>query len=189
MRAAATDAPRQVSQESPLAPPRVLLESRKYRVVRHEVRGRDGSTHAYDVIEHGGAVVVLPLLDDGRVVLIRNHRVAVGAELLELPAGTIDAGETPAVCAQRELAEETGYRAGRLAPLLSFYTTPGMTSERMHAFVATQLKPGPAAPEGDERICPAPMAFEDALAAVRDGGIVDGKTIATLLYFDRFGRM
>lgn len=166
----------------------VVFESRKYRIVRREVPGQDGRTHAFDVIEHGGAVVVLPLLSDGSVAMIRVQRPAVGGELLELPAGTLEPGEEPESCARRELAEETGYRAGRVEPLCSFFTTPGLTNERMHAFVATELTPGPQALEGDERITLACMPYDEALAALRDGRIADGKTIATLLYLDRFGR-
>ncbi|MEP0848465.1 MAG: NUDIX hydrolase [Phycisphaerae bacterium] len=166
----------------------VVFESRKYRIVRREIPGRDGCTHAFDLIRHAGAVVVLPLLSDGLVVLIQVQRPAVDCELLELPAGTLEPGEDPLSCARRELAEETGYKAGRIEPLCSFFTTPGMTNERMHAFVATELTAGPQALEGDERITVACVPYDEALAAVRDGRIVDGKTIATLLYFDRFGR-
>lgn len=177
-----------VAEGSGLETPRVLLESRKFRVVRREVRGRDGAVHMYDVIEHGGAVVVLPLLDDGRVVMIQNHRPAVDGELLELPAGTIEAGEPPEHCARRELEEETGWRAARLAPLCTFYTTPGMTSERMHAFVATGLTPGTAALDETERIEPLVMLLEKAIAAIGDGRIMDAKTIVALLHYDRFMR-
>ncbi len=164
----------------------VLFESRKFRIVRRAALGRDGAPRTFDVIDHRGAIVVLPLLDDGRIVLIRNERPAVGESLLELPAGTLDAGEEPIACARRELTEETGYRAGRLRPLLTFYTTPGMTNERMHAFVAEELSPGQASPEPDERIEPVATTWDDALDAIRDGRIADGKTIATLLYYRCF---
>lgn len=167
-------------------PDEVLLRSRKFSVARRFVT-RGEATHPYDVILHPGAVVILPLLSDGRIVLIHNRRPAVGRELLELPAGTLDPGEAPAVCAARELAEETGYRAGRLTPLLEFYTTPGMTDERMHAFVATELVPGDAAPEETEEIRVVPSSRAEVLAGIADGRIVDAKTVATVLFFERFG--
>jgi len=132
--------------------------------------------------------VILPLLADGRVVLIRNERPAVEAELLELPAGTLDPPEPAIECARRELTEETGYRAGRLEPLVSFYSTPGICNEHMHAFVARELTPGETEHEPSERIRVTPMEYEDTLRAIGDGRIVDAKTMVTLLYYDRYVR-
>ena len=140
-----------------------------------------------DVVVHPGAVVVLPVLSDGRVVLIRNRRVAVGETLLELPAGTLTPGEAPASCARRELAEETGYRAGALRPLLSFYPSPGVLDEVMHGFVATDLEAGTQDLDPGEEIAVELMdraALDRALAA---GAIKDGKTLALLLWWERFG--
>jgi ADP-ribose pyrophosphatase len=167
---------------------RPVYEAKKFRVVQQDVIGRDGSERVYDVIVHPGAAVILPLLDDGRVVLLANYRAAVGAELWELPAGTLDGPEEPIACARRELAEETGYQAGRVTPLVSYYSTPGICTERMHAFVATELAAGEQRLEPGERIRVVPMEYEDAIQAVRDGRIIDAKTIATLLYYDRFVR-
>ena len=130
----------------------------------------------------------MPILDDGRVVLISNCRFAVGQTLLELPAGMLDGGEPPIECAQRELCEETGYRAGRLEPLLSFFSTPGMCNEELHAFLATELVSGETSREPGERIENAPMRVEEALEAIGDGRIKDAKTIVTLLYYDRYIR-
>jgi ADP-ribose pyrophosphatase len=158
---------------------------RKFRVERRTV-AQGGAAHVYEVVVHPGAAVILPVLEDGRVLLIHNQRVAVGQELLELPAGTLDDGEEPAVCAARELAEETGYRAGRLRLLTSFFTSPGILTERIHAFLATELTPGPTAHEAGEQIRPAPMTLAEALQAIRDGRICDAKTILTLLYCERF---
>jgi ADP-ribose pyrophosphatase len=172
---------------TPLSQAQSVFESRKFRVERRAFDLR-GVRHVHDVVVHPGAAVVLPLLPDGRLVLIHNYRVAVGEELLELPAGTLDAGEPPEQCAQRELAEETGYRAGHLEPLVSFYSTPGILTERMHVFLATQLVAGPAAREAGEQIRLAPTPHTEALVAIRDGRIIDGKTILALLYYDRFVR-
>ncbi len=147
-----------------------------------------GAPRDYEVVVHPGAAVILPVLEDGRVLLIHNQRVAVGQEMLELPAGTLDDREAPAACAVRELAEETGYRAGSLRPLTSFFTSPGILTERIHAFLATELTPGPTAHEAGEQIRLAPCALADALQAIHDGRICDGKTILTLLYYERFVR-
>jgi ADP-ribose pyrophosphatase len=165
----------------------IVFESKKFRVQRREF-ARDGARHVFDIVVHPGAAVILPVLDDGRLLLIHNYRVAVGAELLELPAGTLDPPESPEACALRELAEETGYRAGRLEPLVSFYSTPGILTERMHIFLATELVPGPTAHEAGEHIRPRPMMHAEAIEAIRAGRITDGKTIVALLFYDRFVR-
>ncbi|TWT44570.1 ADP-ribose pyrophosphatase [Phycisphaerae bacterium RAS1] len=166
----------------------VLLESRKFRVERFALTGRDGVARPHDLIIHPGAAVILPRLDDGRLLFIRNYRLAAQRELLELPAGTLDPPETPLDCARRELTEETGYVAARIEPLLSYYSTPGICNERMHAFLATGLTPGPARLEPDEHIQPQPLTIEEALRSARDGRIQDAKSLVTLLYYDRFVR-
>jgi len=165
-----------------------VFTGKNFRVARRTAGTGAESPRDYEVVVHPGAAVILPVLDDGRVLLIHNHRVAVGQELLELPAGTLDDGEAPAACAVRELAEETGYRAGRLRPLTSFFTSPGILTERIHAFLATELTPGATAHEAGEQIRPAPLTLAEALQAIRDGRICDAKTILTLLYYERFVR-
>lgn len=163
----------------------IVFEGHRFRVERRAYAVR-GTPHQYDIIVHPGAAVILPVLDDGRLVLIRNYRVAVGEDLLELPAGTLEPGEAPATCVVRELAEETGYRAGQVTPLVSFYSSPGILTERMHTFVATQLTPGPTELDAGEEIEVTTMTLAEALAAVRAGRITDGKTILALLYYERF---
>ena len=101
---------------------------------------------------HPGAVVVLPLLDDGRIVMIHNFRHTMEEELLELPAGTLAPGEPPIDAARRELSEETGYAAGSVEPFITFYTLPGICTERMHAFIATDLRAGEQRLEPGEQI-------------------------------------
>jgi ADP-ribose pyrophosphatase len=171
-----------------MAAARVVYEARKFRVEIASSVDRDGRSRDYEVIRHSGAAVILPLLDDGRVVLIRNHRVSLERELLELPAGTLDPGEAPAAAAGRELTEETGYRAGSIEPLLSFYSTPGICDENMHVFLATRLTAGQSALEPGERIRVTPMEWAAAMQAVRDGTIADAKSIAALLYYAQFRR-
>jgi ADP-ribose pyrophosphatase len=166
---------------------RTVFEGYRFRVERRRFV-RDGRTHEHDIAVHPGAAVILPVLSDGRIVLIHNYRVAVGQELIELPAGTLEPGEPPEECAARELAEETGYRAGRLVPLVSFYSTPGILTERMNTFLATELTPGPTAHESGEHIRVTSLSLPETLDAIRAARIVDAKTILTLLYYDRFVR-
>jgi ADP-ribose pyrophosphatase len=134
-----------------------------------------------EVVEFRGGVAILALDDAQRVMLIRQYRYAVGESLWELPAGMLEPGELPQVCAERELEEETGYRAARIEPLCRFYSTPGATNEVLHIYLATGLTPGRARPEADERIQVIPTAWDDALAMVERGEIRDGKTIIGLL--------
>lgn len=163
----------------------VIYEGRKFRIERRIERQPDGAETTRDLMVHPGAAVILPLLDDQRVLMEYNYRPTVGAELLELPAGTLDPPESPLECARRELAEETGYTATHWSPLLTFYPTPGVSTELMHVFVARGLTPGPMHHEPDERIRVTTLALADALAAIGDGRIRDAKTIVALLYYDR----
>ena len=163
----------------------VLLQAAKFRVDRVRVPARSGGLIEREMITHGGSVVVLPVLPDGRVVFIRNRRFAIGRELLELPAGTLDAGEDPAVCARRELAEETGYRAQTVEPLIRFFPSPGFMSEEMHCFVARGLTPGPQALEEGEHIEVEPLAPAEVDALVDAGELVDGKTLVCWLLWRR----
>src|SRR5438105_3474776 len=131
--------------------------------------GTDGRPVRRDVVLHPGAVVVLPLVDAERVCLLRNLRPAVGEELWEVPAGTLEPGEAPEATAVRELAEETGYRAATWRKLAEFYASPGVLSERMYLFVASDLTPGDMRLEADERLTPHVVAWEQALAWALDG--------------------
>jgi ADP-ribose pyrophosphatase len=161
----------------------ILLQTRLFRVVRRRGRTASGHEYAHEIVEHPGAVVILPILDDGRVCLIRNFRVAVGQTLIELPAGTLEPGEDPADTARRELEEETGYRAARIEALLEFFMSPGILRERMHAYLATGLTKGPPAPQASEQIEPLLVSWDEALRMVRSGEIQDAKTLAALLYY------
>jgi ADP-ribose pyrophosphatase len=165
----------------------VLLRARRFTVERVPVPTRAGPPVPRERVVHPGSVVLLPRLDDGRVVLVENPRFAVGATLLELPAGTLEPGEAPLECARRELLEETGYRAARVEPLLSFFPAPGFCSERMHVFLATGLEPGPPRREETELMENVELSLDEVVARIRDGRIIDGKTIAAVLYLRAFG--
>ena len=155
----------------------------KFDVERRSVPTGDGETVMREVVVHPGAVVVLPLLDDGRIVMIRNHRFAVGETLWELCAGTLEEGESPAQTAARELTEETGYRAERIEPLTTFYTTPGICTERMYAFLATGLTEVGQDLEEGERIEVELVTRERAMEMVASGEVRDGKTLAAMLFY------
>jgi len=116
-----------------------------------ELTHEDGRPYRRDVVLHPGAVVILPLLDGERVVLLRNYRHAVGGTLWEVPAGTLEPPEPPEACAVRELIEETGYRAKKWRKLAEFYPSPGILSERMYLFAAEELTPGEMALEAANR--------------------------------------
>lgn len=147
------------------------------------VRLPDGGESVREVVRHAGAVVILPLFGDGRIALVRQFRYPIGDDLLELPAGTLEPGEPPQACAQRELVEETGWRAGQMEGLGSFYSTPGFTDEVLHSFVATDLDPGDGGrtPDEDEFIDVVVLSTEEVMSVARRGDIRDAKTLATLL--------
>ena len=126
----------------------------------------NGRTTTLDLIRHPGAAAVVPFLDDDHVLLIRQFRHAAGGTILEVPAGKLEPGEEPIVCAGRELAEETGKRAGRIEPLGSILTTPGFTDEQIHLFAAFDLEDVPQALDDDEIIEQAPMPLEPALGPI-----------------------
>ena len=165
-----------------------LLRGVKFDVQRRRVPTRDGGIAVREVVVHPGAVVVLPVLDDGRIVMIRNHRFAVGETLWELCAGTLEPDEDPAVTAARELEEETGYRAEHVRPLTTFYTSPGICDERMYAFVATDLTEVGQRLEATEQIVVERLEPARIRAMVASGEIRDGKTIATFLFHEAFAR-
>jgi ADP-ribose pyrophosphatase len=150
----------------------LLLTAAKFEVARLTFEGPDGREIIRDVVEHPGAAVILPQLDDGRIVLIRNLRRTVGKVLWELPAGTLEPGEAPRLCAAREVEEET-----------EFYASPGILNERMYGFLATELEPSAQALDDTEEIEVFPIPQWQVRDMLKDGHIEDGKTIALLLYW------
>ncbi|MCI0462232.1 MAG: NUDIX hydrolase [Gemmataceae bacterium] len=163
----------------------IVFAGRKIQVAIETDIAPDGTPVRREVILHPGAVAVLPLVDEDHVCLIRNRRVAVGETLLEIPAGTLEPPEPPEETAVRELAEETGYRAARWRKLREFYPSPGILSERMYLFVASELTPGPMRLEKDEELVPQVVPWEQALVWALDGTIQDAKTLVALLLWDR----
>jgi ADP-ribose pyrophosphatase len=167
---------------------RTLLNAGFFRVDEMNVRVRNGAEHTRRIVVHPHSSVILPLLPEDRVVLIRNHRPAVDTELLELPAGKCDPGEDPAACAARELREETGYRAGSIEKLCEFFPSPGILTEKLHAYVARELTAVGQDLDDGEDITPVTMTLDEAMRLVRERRIEDGKTLVTLMMFDLLQR-
>jgi ADP-ribose pyrophosphatase len=145
------------------------------------VRLENGEIHDREVVEHPGAVGVLPVLPDGRVALVRQYRHPVGRSLLEIPAGTREPSEPPEETARRELIEETGFHAGSLEPLVRFYVSPGWADEQLWIYLATSLKAGTARPEADEALSLELITADQIVALIQRGDIGDAKTIVALL--------
>ncbi|HOF39428.1 MAG TPA: NUDIX hydrolase [Candidatus Hydrogenedentes bacterium] len=156
-----------------------VFEGRIFDVRAGEARLADGVTASREVVEHPGGVGIVPVLD-GRIVLIRQYRIAVGETVLEIPAGKLEPGDEPVERAQLELREETGYRAGRLVPVGMIFASAGYTSERIHLFLAFDLVHAGQALEFDERITPAEFALEDLRRMLREHAITDAKTVVAL---------
>ncbi len=164
--------------KSEIVEDKVVYTGKICRVYKIGLRMDTGEVVSRDLVEFDDAVVVVPVLADGSVVLIRNERFAVGEKLYEFPAGKIDGDEAPEDCASRELTEETGYTAGRLEKLGGFYSCPGAVTEYIHAFVATELAEGPQRLEEYERIeveLVGPGRIDDM---IRTGGLHDAKSIS-----------
>ena len=166
----------------------ILLKTRRFDVVRRAYTTAEGVRHDREVILHPGAVAVIPQLDDGRICLIENYRVAVGQTLLEIPTGTREPGEDPAVTARRELREETGFEAREFRRLHEFWMSPGIFNERMHLYLATGLTAGERDLDEGEQISNRIVTWEETLELLRSGQIEDAKTLAGLLFYERFVR-
>lgn len=147
----------------------------------------NGQEARMEIVEHAEVVHVLPVDDAGRLMLVRQYRAAVGKELLETPAGGIEPDETPEMAAQRELREETGYRAENFRLLSSVYSSPGFCTELNHLFVATGLSYDPLDPDTDEDIALVPVTLAEAEAMVTSGGIGDAKSATTILLYKYLG--
>jgi len=160
---------------------RQVFSGRLLAVRVDEVELPDGVRATREIVRHPGAVAIVPLLSDDRVILIRQYRHAAGEVVWELPAGVLEKGEEPAECARRELIEETGYAAGELAPLLSTFVSPGFSSEIIHLFLARDLRRVEARAEPDERIETHVLPFDEAVAMVLRGEVRNAAAICGLL--------
>ena len=167
--------------------PRQLLGSEKifkgvvFDVERDRLHEESGIEVVRDVVRHPGGAGALPLFDDGRVALVKQYRHPARRELLEIPAGRIEDGETPEQCAAREVEQEIGFRAGRMEKLAEFYSTPGFCEERLYVYLATELTSGSQNLDHDELIEIVYLPLDEAVRMAERGGIEDSKTIIALL--------
>ncbi len=158
-----------------------VYSGRAFDVRRDELRLPDGRQTCFDVVAHSGAVVILPLDDEGNLLFVRQYRHPAGCELLELPAGTLDENETPEECARREIREETGMAAGTLLHLGGFYLAPGYSTEYMHVFLARHLSPDPLDGDADEFLSVERCSLATVFERIEPGEIQDAKSLAALL--------
>ncbi|MDE2127073.1 MAG: NUDIX hydrolase [Armatimonadetes bacterium] len=148
---------------------------------RVTVQLEDGREAIREIVRHDGAVCIVPVLDDASIVFVRQFRLAAAGELLEIPAGKLEAGEDPAEAAARELSEETGYRAGKIRKLGSYFLAPGYSTELMHTYLATSLTPGETQPDEDEHVSVEIVPAERITEMIAEGAIRDAKTLAALM--------
>ncbi len=160
---------------------KIRFDGRVFQVEEQLVRLQDGSTASREIVRHSGGAAIVAVDAQQCVILVRQYRKAAEQILLEIPAGRIEPGESPAQCAQRELAEETGYRTDSLSELASFYPTPGYCSERLHVFYTTRIQLGLSAPDDGEFVTVERVPLSACLDYVRDGRIRDAKTIIGVL--------
>jgi len=165
-----------------------LCQGRVFTVRHDEIIEPSGLKAARDIVVHPGSVVIIPVLDDGRIVLIRQFRYAAGQYLWELVAGHKEPGENPDRGARRELMEETGYTAKRIRKLFEIFPSPGLLSERMDIYLAEGLTKGMAHPEEDEKISQRIVTLAEAERWIRQAKICDAKSITGILYYSKFVR-
>jgi ADP-ribose pyrophosphatase len=164
---------------------RRIHEGRIVNLREDRVAFPDGRTALREIVEHAHAVTIVPVTADGRILGVRQYRLPAGRVLFELPAGSLDPGEDPREAAQRELQEETGFRADRLEELCAFWVAPGYCTEYMHVFLAEGLHESPRPADEDEHIEVEAIALDDALARIDSGEVQDAKSICGLLQYAR----
>jgi ADP-ribose pyrophosphatase len=161
-----------------------IYEGRIIKVKVDEVLLPNGHTAKREIVNHQGAVAVLPLTDDGKMVAVRQFRKPLERTIVEIPAGKLEPGEEPLACASRELEEETGYQAKHFDHLSSFYTSPGFADELLHVYIATGLTKGESRPDEDEFVDVLELTLEEAHELHRSGEIRDAKTVTALFAWE-----
>lgn len=140
---------------------------------------------AYDIVCHPGAVAILPIDEAGRIILIEQWRRPIKKILLEIPAGTLDPGEDPLVCAERELQEEIGYKPAKLTEMATFYSTPGFCNEQITLFLATGLKPSQLQADDTDGIDSVRYTLDELKSLINGGHIQDAKTLIALSLYEK----
>ena len=159
----------------------VLMKGRAFTIRRDYLKTPDGRETRFEIVEHGGSVVIVPVDADGNMLFVRQYRHAAGMDMLELPAGTRDGDEPFEECAAREIREETGMEAGTLKHVGSFYLAPGYSTEYMGVFLATDLKHNPLEADDDEFLSVEKIPVKEALRMAEKGEMPDAKSLAALL--------
>lgn len=158
-----------------------LFQGRAFKIRRDHMKTPDGRETKFDIVEHGGSVILVPVDRDGNLLFVRQYRHAAGRDLLELPAGTRDGDEPYEECAAREIREETGMQAGVLKKVGEFFLAPGYSTEFMQVFLATDLKHNPLEADADEFLSLEKIPLERAIAMAEEGKMPDAKSLAALL--------
>lgn len=156
-------------------------QGRAIKIRRDLLKTPSGRTAWYDIVEHPGSVVLVPVDGEGNILFVRQYRHPAGEILLELPAGTLEAGEAPADCAAREIREETGMASENIQKLGAYYLVPGYSTEYMHAFLATGLTHNPLDPDADEYLQVKRIPIAKAYEMAQTGEIEDAKSLAALM--------
>ncbi len=159
----------------------IIYKGKLINLRRDQIEIRDG-IFTREVVEHPGAVAIIPLLNNEKILMIKQYRHSVGEFLLEIPAGTLEKNESIEECAYRELIEETGYKAERLIKIISYYLAPGYSDEFMHIFLASDLEKTKSKLEDDECIEVITLALKEVKEKIKNGSIKDAKTIAGMSY-------
>ncbi|MFN2303180.1 MAG: NUDIX hydrolase [Anaerolineales bacterium] len=152
-----------------------------FDVAKVHIQLPNGQERDYDLVQHAGSVTIMPIDENNQVYFVIQHRIGANKKLIELPAGVLDAGEEPRLCAQREIREEIGMDAKQIRALGSFYLAPGYSDEYMTVFLATDLFPSPLNPDADEFLEVVTMPIDEVYRKAQSGAFYDGKTLAALL--------
>lgn len=158
-----------------------VFTGRVFNVRQDQLRLQNGRQVTLDIVEHAGAVTMLPVDEEGMIWFIRQYRHAAGREMLELPAGMVEKDEPLMDAAGREIREEIGMRAGELIYLGGFFLAPGYSTEYLHIYLARQLEPAPLQPDDDEWIHVERISIAEAYRLAESGGLVDAKSLAALM--------
>jgi len=159
----------------------IVYQGRAITLRVDNLRTPDGRDVKYDIINHHGSVILVPVDEHKKVYFVRQYRHAAGLEMLELPAGTLEPGEAPEVCAAREIREETGMQADNIKKIGSFYLAPGYSTEHMHVFLATGLSVNPLEADIDEFLSVEVLSLDETLKLAESGQLLDAKSLAALL--------
>jgi ADP-ribose pyrophosphatase len=170
----------------PVVQSEVEFQGKAFAVRRDDVLRPDGRTMRVEVVEHPGAIALVPVDEAGRIWFVRQYRHAAGQTLIELPAGTLNAGEDPLACARRECREEIGMAPGRLIRLGEFFMAPGYSSELITMFLATELAPDPLAPDEDEDLQVERLTPDQADVLIASGELRDSKSLAGLYLWSAY---